>query len=180
MLIDEGAIPAGAMTIIVIAAVAIGIGFMTLICTLINLAKNRRRIARLQSLSPERVISPGACSSLSRRLPSLTETNGHFVLSFIPRSSTAQITPISSDRAPKPYTSIEDAPPPSYEDALRMAIEESLRHTEQTPQSSHIATQVTTEEAVENSIAPAIPPRRQPNMPLPKPQAIDAENNNTS
>lgn len=48
MQIEAGSIPAGAVAIIVIAAIAIGIGFMTLICSLVSVAKNHRRAARLQ------------------------------------------------------------------------------------------------------------------------------------
>uniref|UniRef100_A0A915BF44 Uncharacterized protein n=1 Tax=Parascaris univalens TaxID=6257 RepID=A0A915BF44_PARUN len=116
--IEAGGIPAGAVAIIVIAAIAIGIGFMTLLCSLINVAKNHRRAARLQSLSAERVISPGACPSLGRRLPSLAGTGGHFVLSFIPHPLPSPTPPSASERTHKSFATVAEAPP-SYEEALR-------------------------------------------------------------
>uniref|UniRef100_A0A0M3IE96 Nematode cuticle collagen N-terminal domain-containing protein n=1 Tax=Ascaris lumbricoides TaxID=6252 RepID=A0A0M3IE96_ASCLU len=210
MQIEAGSIPAGAVAIIVIAAIAIGIGFMTLICSLVSVAKNHRRAARLQydrafieasnikgqrmvrvgdeqhmpetlrathgqhSLSAERVISPGACPSLGRRLPSLAGTGGHLVLSFFPHPLSSQTPPSASERTRKPFATVAEAPP-SYEEALRMAIEDSLRHTQQSSQ-TNIA--IAASEVTENSSPPAIPPRRFLDMPLPNPQRIVTESNN--
>uniref|UniRef100_A0A0M3IV82 Uncharacterized protein n=1 Tax=Ascaris lumbricoides TaxID=6252 RepID=A0A0M3IV82_ASCLU len=56
-----------------------------------------------------------------------------------------------------------------------MAIEDSLRHTQQSSQ-TNIA--IAASEVTENSSPPAIPPRRFLDMPLPNPQRIVTESNN--
>ncbi|VDK62743.1 unnamed protein product, partial [Anisakis simplex] len=133
----EGNSPSGALTLIVIAAVAIGIGFLTIICTLISVTRSRRSTRRLQTISPERVVSPGACASLNQRLPSLRGDSYRYIASSVHETN---LPP--QQQTPKSFVPIDDAPPPTYEDAIQMAIQESLRHCEhETAQQPHSTVQ---------------------------------------
>uniref|UniRef100_A0A0N5AA76 Uncharacterized protein n=1 Tax=Syphacia muris TaxID=451379 RepID=A0A0N5AA76_9BILA len=127
---NDSGISAGAMAVIIVAAIAVLVGFMTLVCTAINFAKNRRRTRRLQSLSPVRIVTPAECLAAQNRRPvplSANAAGATSILRFIPSVPTTPCDSAGSKpQSPKMFSMVPEAPP-SYEEAMQMAIDESRR-----------------------------------------------------